>query len=153
MSQHDAIPGESPGDVLDQGVEDVFDDTPVPPGARKALWALAALLALVLTVWMLTSCSGGGNEDKLDVAFDPAEQELIDTVVITPAELAAADGSGENAWVAVDGVVYDIGAYAGWDRNTHYGVQAGTDATAAFEGSPHGADRLVDMPVVGSLGD
>lgn len=142
----------SPGDLDSSAPE--LDDTPVPPGARRALWIVAAALVLIMTVWVLTSCSsGGGGGNKLDISFSTEEQHLIDTVTISPDELAAADGSGENAWVAVDGVVYDIGEYGVWQRGSHYGVQAGTDATAAFEGSPHGADQREAMPVVGSLGE
>lgn len=148
-------PDERPAEDVEGALleEPEFDDPPVPPGARKAIWGLAVALILIMTVWILTSCSSGSDEDKLNANFDAAELELIETVVITPEELAAADGSGENAWVAVDGVVYDISGYGDWQRNSHYGVQAGTDATAAYEGSPHGADRLEEMPVVGSLGE
>lgn len=52
------------------------------------------------------------------------------TKTFTLDELAQYDGkNGNDAYVAVDGIVYDVTNAAKWQNGSHYGVQAGTDCT------------------------
>lgn len=57
--------------------------------------------------------------------------------------------NGASAYVAVDGIVYDV--TAAWGGGNHHGVSAGTDATKAISRSPHGKSVLSGLPVVGKL--
>lgn len=67
-------------------------------------------------------------------------------------ELAQYDGkNGNDAYVAVDGIVYDVTNAAKWQNGSHYGVQAGTDCTTAISRSPHGSSVLDGLPIVGTL--
>ncbi|GAB3624958.1 hypothetical protein GCM10027418_30440 [Mariniluteicoccus endophyticus] len=94
-----------------------------------------------------------GNRGKLEVAFTAEERQKIDTVSVTPAELAAARcEDGQRCWLAVDGVVYDMSVFPKWARGRHHGVEAGTDATEKFVKSGHARAYLEKMPVVGRLG-
>ena len=80
-------------------------------------------------------------------------QEKTQASTFTLAELQAYDGQdGAKAYIAVDGIVYDVTDADGWENGYHSGVLlAGTDATAAFESSPHSASILEDLPEVGTL--
>ena len=67
-------------------------------------------------------------------------------------ELAQYDGkNGNDAYVAVDGTVYDVTNESQWQNGNHHGVQAGTDCTTAISHSPHGSSVLDGLPIVGTL--
>lgn len=68
-------------------------------------------------------------------------------------ELAQYNGqNGAKAYIAVDGVVYDVTKADGWNNGSHQGMLlAGTDATAVFATSPHSAATLNELPKVGTL--
>ena len=80
-------------------------------------------------------------------------QEKTEAATFTLAELQAYDGQdGAKAYIAVDGIVYDVTDADNWNNGYHNGILlAGTDATAAFESSPHSASILEDLPEVGTL--
>ncbi|MFL0266720.1 cytochrome b5 domain-containing protein [Candidatus Clostridium radicumherbarum] len=71
----------------------------------------------------------------------------------TLAELSKYDGqNGNPAYVAVDGVIYDVTNAKGWRNGQHVGgVTAGKDLSKEIEQSPHGKDVLQGLPVVGKL--
>ena len=67
-------------------------------------------------------------------------------------ELAQYDGkNGNDAYVAVDGTVYDVTNESQWQNGNHHGVQAGTDCTTAISHSPHGSSVLDGLPIIGTL--
>jgi predicted heme/steroid binding protein len=71
-------------------------------------------------------------------------------------QLAKYDGkNGNKAYVAVDGVVYDVTNAEYWKNGTHVPtegkLQAGIDATEVIKKSPHGKKVLAELPVVGKL--
>ena len=69
-------------------------------------------------------------------------------------ELAQYDGkNGNDAYVAVEGIVYDVTNAAKWQNGNHYGVQAGTDCTTAISRSPHGTSVLDGLSIVGTLAE
>lgn len=124
------------------------------------------IVTAVLTVLVVVACAWAwlrpnphvGDAGKLRRTFSAAEQTRLETVRVTPAELAAATCPDEDSttdarcWLAVDGVVYDMSGFPWWMRKgTHHGITAGTDATAAFVKSGHAVDTLQSMPVVGRL--
>jgi len=70
----------------------------------------------------------------------------------TVAQLAAFNGkNGAKAYVAINGIVYDVTNVKGWNNGSHNGVTAGKDLTAAFQSSPHNASTLSGLTVVGKL--
>lgn len=74
--------------------------------------------------------------------------------VFTLEELATYNGKdGQPAYVAVDGVVYDVTASPEWTNGEHkMGVTAGQDLTDIIkEKSPHGVAILEKFPIVGKL--
>ncbi len=73
----------------------------------------------------------------------------------TKKELAEFDGKeGRPAYVAVDGVVYDVTGLGTWTDGKHNGVLAGKDLTNEIKNiSPHGVSKLKGLTVVGKLVD
>ena len=76
-----------------------------------------------------------------------------DLPVFTVDELAKYNGKdGNRAYVAVEGVVYDVTDVPQWAGGEHNGYSAGQDLTDAIENiSPHGVSVLAGVPVVGTL--
>lgn len=67
-------------------------------------------------------------------------------------ELAAYDGkNGNPAYVAVNGVIYDVTNNLVWRGRNHFGLDPGNDLTKEFEQCHPGAMVLSVLPVVGYL--
>lgn len=72
--------------------------------------------------------------------------------VFTLDELKKYNGlNGTPAYVAVNGVVYDVTNAEKWKNGKHEGVTAGVDLSNAISSSPHGISILNKLPVVGTL--
>ncbi len=98
---------------------------------------------LTETVQEAPSNIGTGQNDTQNTSV-----AAIQTVTL--AELAKYTGqNGQPAYIAVNGLVYDVTSY--WKNGQHKGLQAGTDMTTAFAGSPHSQAILNDLPVIGQL--
>lgn len=67
-------------------------------------------------------------------------------------ELANYDGSGgKSAYVAVNGVVYDVSNVAAWGGGTHFGLIAGKDLSEKFK-ECHGENEILNkLPKVGII--
>ncbi len=75
-----------------------------------------------------------------------------ETKTFTSEELAKFNGKdGNPAYVAINGVVYDVTNNAAWAAATHFGLNAGNDLTTAFTSCHAGSDILSNLPVVGNL--
>lgn len=75
------------------------------------------------------------------------------TLALTLEQLKQYDGKdGNPAYIAVDGVLYDVSNDNNWKNGSHKGYTAGRDLTDAILGkSPHGTSVLDSVPVVGKL--
>ena len=71
----------------------------------------------------------------------------------TADELAQFDGrDGRPAYVACNGVVYDVSHSFLWKGGRHWAThQAGADLTAELSNAPHGEDLLVRAVAIGTL--
>ncbi|MCK5808668.1 hypothetical protein KAH37_06770, partial [bacterium] len=58
-----------------------------------------------------------------------------------------------TAWVAIDGVVYDVTHNKSWCCGSHHGIKAGQDLTERIKKSPHGTKTLANLPIIGKLDD
>ena len=58
---------------------------------------------------------------------------------------------GNPAYVAVNGVVYDVTNNAAWAAATHFGLTAGKDLTSEFASCHAGQTVLSELTVVGKL--
>ena len=73
--------------------------------------------------------------------------------IFTLDELKNYDGKeGRKAYIAVDGVVYDVTNVAAWQGGTHHRNNAGNDVSDRIVKAPHGKSILEKLEVVGKLG-
>jgi predicted heme/steroid binding protein len=72
---------------------------------------------------------------------------------LTVDELAGYDGQeGRPAYVGFEGKIYDVTNSRLWNRGAHVKRhKAGYDLTSMIAQAPHGSDKMVAMPVVGSI--
>ena len=104
-------------------------------------YAVAALVLLATVLILLKSSSQSSSSD--DAILDPTAAKPLRT--FTLAEVAE-HASKEDAWIVIDGGVYDITPYV----TEHPGgvkailKNAGGDATTGFKGPQHPA-RVFDM--------
>ncbi|WP_422484883.1 cytochrome b5 domain-containing protein [Gudongella sp. DL1XJH-153] len=105
---------------------------------------LSILMVVLVAAMVLAGCSSGNGSDE------PVEEA---DRVFTLEELAEYDGTdGSEAYVAVDGVVYDVTDSDMWNAGSHNGYQAGQDLSEEIKDiSPHGVSVLDRMPIVGTL--
>jgi len=77
----------------------------------------------------------------------------LDTIrTFTEAELSKYNGrDGNPAYVAVNGIVYDVTNNAAWGGATHFGLVAGTDVTSQFASCHAGQPILSKLKVVGKI--
>lgn len=74
--------------------------------------------------------------------------------VFTICELSKHDGmSGNPAYVAVNGIVYDVTNNPVWAAATHFGLKAGKDVTTAFASCHANQAILSKLKPVGRLRD
>ena len=81
--------------------------------------------------------------------------EMTDDKVFTLEELAKYNGKdGQPAYIAVDGIVYDVSDVPAWSGGKHQGFEPGQDVTDQIADiSPHGKRVLDNLPKVGTLGN
>ena len=72
---------------------------------------------------------------------------------LTLEELAKFNGKdGARAYVAVDGIIYDMTDSAAWKNGDHNSFEAGRDLSEAIKNvSPHGVSKLANVKPVGIL--
>ena len=110
---------------------------------------LAALLVIAIIVHValfgLPALSGSG--------LQPGETTATESRIFTVEELAQYDGKdGRPAYVAVDGVVYDVSALARWLGGLHMNLHgAGEDLSEDILDAPHSKAMLQRAKVVGEL--
>lgn len=100
------------------------------------------LLSLILLMIILAGCSNTADSDS-----DIPEQTF------TIEELSTFTGKdGSPAYIAIDGVVYDVTRESQWRGGIHNGFEAGKDLTDEIKNmSPHGVSKLRGVPIVGKL--
>jgi predicted heme/steroid binding protein len=106
-----------------------------------------------------------GNSIAMQTPYDPPAlsgpaptapmqniSQAMDQRTFTAAQLAQYNGKGENpAYVAVNGVVYDVTDQPGWAAGSHFGLKSGLDQTSAYISCHTGQPMLERMEVVGRL--
>lgn len=110
-------------------------------------------ITLMMLVMVTGACSGESASDNIyENETVTMVKEVEETMTYTLEELAAFDGKdGNKAYVAVEGVVYDVTGIPAWTGGTHNGNMAGQDVTEAIKNAPHGDSKLADLEVVGQL--
>ena len=71
---------------------------------------------------------------------------------LTVEQLSEFNGrDGKPAYIAVDGVIYDVTESSAWEGGGHKGLEAGLDLTAQFKDSPHDVSTLDKIIKIGIL--
>jgi len=101
------------------------------------------VVLILVSVLILSGCSSN----------ETGEEANIPSRTFTLEELSEYNGKdGQDAYVAVDGVVYDFTDLDLWPDGDHNGFEAGQDLTEEIkEVSPHGLSVLDRAPAVGTL--
>lgn len=96
------------------------------------------------------------KQSEIDAVTSASAKTNDGEQAFTSEELAKYDGkNGEPAYVAVNGVVYDVSDVDKWANGEHFeGLTAGKDLTKEImEDSPHGLSVLDNLPIVGTLSE
>ena len=98
-----------------------------------------------------TSAPAASDNSASAAATTPSAEN--GTLELTLDQLKQYDGkNGNPAYVAVDGVIYDVTNEPQWKNGEHNGYSAGNDLTDIIKNkSPHGVTQLKGIPVVGKL--
>lgn len=101
--------------------------------------------------FLLVACNGNANDETSEIQSNQPETEELR--VFTLEELSKYDGiDGNDAYVAVNGFVYDVTNSRQWPNGLHRGQhQAGQDLSDAINASPHGMSALNNVPRIGEL--
>lgn len=92
------------------------------------------------------------NKEYLQKQIRNLTYSQRDQMTFTIQELSRYNGkNGNPAYVAINGVVYDVTNNAAWAAGTHFGLAAGSDFTSAFASCHAGQDILSTLRVVGRL--
>lgn len=96
-----------------------------------------------------TTTNGDIPADTSQETTTNANEETLP--VFTLEALSAFNGqNGQKGYIAVDGIIYDVTNV--FPEGIHQGLHlAGTDATQAFNSSPHARSILTGLKIVGSL--
>ena len=117
------------------------------------LGTLLLVMSIALFGCSSTDDSSSGNDDSNTATEEPAAPEQAEEKTFTLDELEEYDGKdGAKAYIAVDGVVYDVTDVEPWAGGEHNDYEAGKDLTEEIKTkSPHGVSKLEGIPVVGKL--
>lgn len=122
--------------------------------SRNKLVMVIAFMAVA--IFLISGCAQ--NEPQDLTTPEPSEQDestASDEKIFTLDELKQYNGKdGKPAYVAVDGIVYDVSASDKWENGDYNGFEAGNDLTDEIKNvSPHGVKMLDRVPVVGKLAE
>ncbi|NLY09274.1 MAG: hypothetical protein GXZ11_05175 [Tissierellia bacterium] len=121
----------------------------------KKFW----LIFIIVFALALTACGSAKTEEKVEeTATEQTSEGTQESTIekeFTKEQLKEFNGKeGKAAYIAVDGVVYDVTGVPQWKDGGHNGFEAGNDLTKEInEVSPHGVSKLKDLTVVGKLVD
>ena len=110
---------------------------------------LTMIFTLFIILFTLSACNDSDLNER-----DNDTGDAEDLIEFTLDELAQYDGQdGRDAYVAVDGYVYNVTDSDRWIDGIHQGtVQAGQDLTEELDtDSPHGMEMLDRVPKIGII--
>ena len=108
--------------------------------AKLGRWIVLLILAA-----LVVSCGVAESDDPAPRTEEPEQTFTLE-------ELKEFNGQdGNRAFIAVDGIVYDVTDVPQWRDGSHRGVRAGADVTEALTGAPHGFGVLDRAEVIGRL--
>jgi predicted heme/steroid binding protein len=117
---------------------------------------LSLMLQAGLAGLLLVACAPATVEDSATTSSEvvSVSSSAEEMRTFTLEELSQYNGKdGQPAYVAVDGVVYDVTNVEAWKDGEHkLGLTAGNELTEEITNqSPHGLKVLEGLPIVGEL--
>ena len=117
---------------------------------------LSLMLQAGIAGLLLVACAPAIVEDSATTSSEvvSVSSSAEEMRTFTLEELSQYNGKdGQPAYVAVDGVVYDVTNVEAWKDGEHkLGLTAGNELTEAITNqSPHGLKVLEGLPIVGEL--
>merc|ERR1711879_543728 len=112
---------------------------------RKSIENILSLIALImLVIIVLAACNNGEKVDAEENSTQTSEEDAESMLSLTASELSTFNGKeGNPAYIAIDGVIYDVTDVAMWSGGDHNGFEAGQDLTEEIKNiSPHGVSKL-----------
>lgn len=106
------------------------------------------VLLLLAVSAVLLFCISCGKRTEVGDSGETAE-----SLELTLDQLSEYDGQdGSPAYIAVDGVIYDVTDSRMWKNGEHNGFTAGKDLSEEIaDVSPHGKSVLSKVPVIGKV--
>lgn len=124
---------------------------------KKSLMLAVFLLGIFILAGLLSGCGGGSAQNQNTAVQGQVTTTGSGNQVFNAQDLAKYDGkNGNPAYVAVDGVVYDVTDSSLWPDGNHtpcnLGAMAGKDLSQIIKAAPANMrDQLKKFPVVGSM--
>ncbi len=103
---------------------------------------------MMMALFLMPACNATTDE-----ALEEPPAEEPEELILTLEELKEYDGQdGTPAYIAVDGIIYDVSDVKAWNVGQHNGFSAGKEVTEAIKSeSPHGLSVLDNLPEVGII--
>jgi predicted heme/steroid binding protein len=118
----------------------------------KKIWISSALCVLIL---LMAGCSSSKTQVQKTVPQVSSQNNtsVISKQDLTLEELKKYNGqNGNPAYVAIDGIIYDVTNAKEWKNGKHKGgITAGMDLSKDIDAAPHGREVLANLPVVGKI--
>ncbi len=131
---------------------------------------LVSLIGVVVISFGLTGCQSQKQADQKAIEKNTVQSSGLNStaassqtsetkpalsvgLTLTVEELKVFNGeNGQPAYVAVDGIIYDVSAIGKWKNGTHQGkYRAGNDLSEEIKKSPHGKAFLDQAVIVGEM--
>lgn len=114
---------------------------------KKVIITVVCFIVMCTSI-LLVGCSSNKSSNQ-----NSTSNSTTGNKTFTAEELKKYNGqNGNPAYVAVNGIVYDVTNASKWKNGKHEnGIVAGVDLTNSIGQSPHGSSVLKDLPVVGTL--
>lgn len=120
------------------------------------------VIAVIFLIFMMLFVSCSNNDEVANT--EPMNNENVNEVddsdtseplVFNSDTLSAYNGKdGNPAYIAIEGVVYDVSDEPMWMDGIHQGrFEAGQDLTEQMKNAPHGFSKLTGLKEVGSYED
>lgn len=101
-------------------------------------------IIFLMSIMVLSGC---GSDSSQPVSDESANSEMV----FTKEMLAEYNGeNGQPAYIAIEGVVYDVSDVAAWNGGHQGQYLPGKDYSNVITGASHGKGVLKDLPVVGT---
>lgn len=153
LAEYDGLDGSDAYIAVDGKIYDVTDDPNWPNGNHNGFQAG--------NDWTeeIGSASPHGSSvlsgvPQIGILVEDDEEDPVtdETIYLTITDLEMYDGQdGNPAYIAYEGMIYDVSDSAAWSGGSHNGVSAGQDITAEIMNAPHSTSPVEGMTAIGEL--